>query len=238
MKRVAACSILALVAFAQNPAFDVASVKPSASDTARMNIQRDPAGGITFTNANLQTLIAMAYNVQSFQLAGGPPWLRSRRFDVMAKAPASAPKSQTWVMLQALLADRFQLEIHRETRELPIFELVVAKGGLKVQPAHRAPGPADDFIQTPRPGQMKALMVTMSGLALTLSSTLGRRVVDRTNLEDRYDFQLEFAPSDAADSDRASIYTALQEQLGVKLEPAKGPVEMVVIDRAELPSAN
>jgi uncharacterized protein (TIGR03435 family) len=96
-----------------------------------MNIQRDPGGGIVLTNVNLQTLVSMAYNIQSFQLSGGPPWLRSRRFDVAAKAPGAAAKSQTWDMLQTLLADRFQLAIHRETRELPIFELVVAKGGPK-----------------------------------------------------------------------------------------------------------
>ena len=85
---------------------------------------------------------------------------------------------------------------------------------------------------------MKALMVSMSGLALTLSGTVGRQFIDRTHLESRYDFQLEFAPEDAADSDRPSINTALQEQLGVKLETSKGAVQMIVIDHAELPSAN
>lgn len=202
-----------------------------------MNIQRDPGGGIVLTNVNLQTLVSMAYNIQSFQLAGGPSWLRSRRFDVAAKSPIGTAKSQTWVMLQSLLADRFQLTIHRETRELPIFELVVAKGGLKIQPANRAPGPADDFIQT-FPGRMKALMVSMAGLALTLSGTLGHQVIDRTNLDGKYDFQLEFAPENTTDSDPPSIYTALQEQLGLKLETSKGPVQMIVIDRAELPAAN
>jgi hypothetical protein len=184
-------------ALAQTPTFEVASIKPSAGDATRMNIQRDPGGGIVLTNVNLQTLVSMAYNVQSFQLSGGPPWLRTRRFDVVAKAPAGATKSQT----------------------------------------HRAPGPADDFIQT-SPGRMKALMVSMSGLALTLSGTLGRQVIDRTELEGRYDFQLEFAPENAVDSDRASINTSLQEQLGLKLVTSKGPVRMIVIDRAELPAAN
>jgi bla regulator protein blaR1 len=236
--RVAGCWLLAvLAALAQTPAFEVASVKASTPDATRMNIQRDPGGGIVLTNVNLQTLVSMAYNVQSFQLVGGPPWLRSRRFDVVAKAPSGTAKNQTWVMLQSLLADRFQLAIHRETRELPVFELVVAKGGLKIQPANRAPGPADDFIQN-FPGRMKALMVSMAGLALTLSGTLGRQVIDRTNLDGRYDFQLEFAPENTTDSDRSSIYTALQEQLGLKLETSKGPVQMIVIDHAELPAAN
>jgi uncharacterized protein (TIGR03435 family) len=118
--RLAGCWLLAvLAAIAQTPAFEVASVKPSTPDAARMNIQRDPGGGIVLTNVNLQILVSMAYNIQSFQLAGGPPWLRSRRFDVVAKASSGTAKSQTWVMLQSLLADRFQLAIHRETRELP-----------------------------------------------------------------------------------------------------------------------
>jgi uncharacterized protein (TIGR03435 family) len=129
------------------------------------------------------------------------------------------------------------MAVHPETRDLQVFELMVAKGGLKIQPARRAPGPADDFIQT-SPGRMKALMVSMSGLALTLSGTLGRQVIDRTELEGRYDFQLEFAPENAVDSDRPSINTALQEQLGLKLGTSKGPVRMIVIDRAELPAAN
>jgi uncharacterized protein (TIGR03435 family) len=237
--RLAGCWLFAiLAAYAQTPAFEVASIKTSAPDAARTNIQRDPGGGILLTNVNLQTLVSMAYNVQSFQLAGGPAWLRSRRFDVDAKAPAGAAKGQTWVMLQTLLADRFQLTVHRETRELAIFNLVVAKGGPKIQPAHRAPGPADDFVQT-FPGRMKALMVGMPGLALALSGVLGHQVVDRTNLEGKYDFQLEFAPENAAaDSDRPSLYTALQDLLGLKLETSKGPVNMIVIDRAELPAAN
>jgi uncharacterized protein (TIGR03435 family) len=115
--------------------------------------------------------------------------------------------------------------------------LTVAKGGLKIQPAHRTPTVADDFIQT-FPGRMKALMASMEGLALTLSGTLGHPVIDRTNLDGRYDFQLEFAPENTAASDRPSIYTALQEQLGLKLETSKGPVQVIVIDRAELPAAN
>jgi uncharacterized protein (TIGR03435 family) len=114
---------------------------------------------------------------------------------------------------------------------------MVAKGGLKIQPAQRPPGPADDFIQTAR-GRMKALMVKMSGLALTLSGTLGRQVIDRTGLDGRYDFQLAFAPDDAAATDRPSIYAALQEQLGLRLNASKGPVKVLVIDRAELPAAN
>src|SRR5664279_1054163 len=104
--RLAGCWLFAvLAAFAQTPAFEVASIKPFAPDATRKNIQRDPGGGIVLTNVSLQTLVSMAYNIQSFQLGGGPPWLRSRRFDMAAKAPGGAAKSQTWVMLQTLLAD-------------------------------------------------------------------------------------------------------------------------------------
>jgi uncharacterized protein (TIGR03435 family) len=231
------CLLPLLSALAQTPAFEVASVRPSAPDGERPNIQRDPAGGITLTNVDLQTLVSMAYNIQPFQLAGGPPWLRSRRFDVVAKAPAATDNSRTWVMLQALLADRFQLVVHKETPELPVFELVVARGGLKMQPAHRPPSPADDFIQT-SPGKMKAMMVTMQGLSMTLSGVLGHRVIDRTGVDGRYDFQLSFAPDDTNASDRPSIYSALQEQLGLHLQRSEGKVEVTVIDRVELPAEN
>ncbi len=220
--RLLGCWLLAiLAAFAQTPAFEVASIKPSAPDATRMNIRRDPGGRNRFEQrADLQTLVSMAYNTQSFQLSGGPSWLRSRRFDVVAKAPAGAVKGQTWVMLQTLLGDRFQLAIHRETRDLPIFELVTAKGGLKVQPASRPPGPADDFIQT-SPGRMKALMVSMQGLALTLSGTVGRQVIDRTHLEGRYDFQLEFAPENAADSDAPPSIQPSRNNSASSLRPRK-----------------
>ncbi len=123
---------------------------------------------------HLRTLVIMAYWIQPFQLAGGPSWLRPRRFDIAAKAPAGARKDQTWAMLQMLLADRFHLAVHREAKEMPIFDLVVAKGGLKIQPAHRAPGEADDSILT-FAGRYKASMAQMSGLALVLSGMLGLR---------------------------------------------------------------
>jgi uncharacterized protein (TIGR03435 family) len=228
----------ALATAADSPTFEVASIRPASRNAAAAtDIKRDPAGGILLANVNLRTLVMMAYNLQPFQLSGGPSWLRPKRFDVAAKAPANARKDQTWVMLQALLADRFKLVVHKETKELPIFELVVAKGGPKIQPAHREPSVADDFIQT-HSGRMKALMVPMSDFALVLSSTLGRRVVDKTNLEGKFDFQLEFAPEKETDSDRPSIFTALQDQLGLKLEASRGPVEILVIDSAELPSEN
>jgi uncharacterized protein (TIGR03435 family) len=228
--------LAAFAADAQPPAFEVASIKPAAADAKNQDIRRDPGGGIVVTNVNLRTLLIMAYNIQPFQLSGGPPWLRTRRFDIAAKAPAGARKDQTGAMLQALLADRFQLAVHRETKEMPIFELVAAKGGLKIQPAHRTPTEADGSLLT-FPGRFKASMVPISSLARVLSGMLGHRVVDRTNLDGKYDFQVEFAEDDA-DSGRPSIYGALQDQLGLKLEPSKGPVEMLVIDRAELPAGN
>ena len=233
-----ACAVwlAARAAPAQPPAFEVASIKPSTPEAPGNNIQRDPAGGMALANVNLRTLVLMAYPIQPFQLSGGPPWLRWRRFDITAKASAGGHKDQTWLMLQTLLADRFQLAIHRETRELPIFEIVAAKGGIRIQPAQRAPGAADDSIQT-FAGRIKALMVPMPDLALVLSGMSGHLVVDRTGLKGKYDFPLEFAP-EGADSDLPSLYTALQTQLGLRLETAKGPVEMIVIDHAAMPSAN
>jgi uncharacterized protein (TIGR03435 family) len=235
--RLAILTLLTLApAIAQNAAFEVASIKPS-DPAAKMDTQRDPAGGITLTNVNLRSLVLMAYNIQPFQLEGGPSWLRSARFDIVAKAPAGSVRTQTWAMLQTLLADRFHLEVRRETREIPVFELVVAKGGPKIHPIHRALTEADDSLQTDV-GHIKSVGAPLSSLARVLSGNLGHNVVDRTHLDGRYDFQLEFAPEDAADSDRPSLYTAIQQQLGLKLESTKGPVEIIVIDRAELPTAN
>jgi uncharacterized protein (TIGR03435 family) len=232
----AALLLAALAARAPSQALEVASVKPSEAVVRKMDIRRDEGGGIVMTNVDLRTMVLMAYNIQAYQLSGGPTWLRSKRFDVDAKAPATAQKRQTWVMLQALLADRFQLAVHRETRELPLLELVAAKGGARIQPVQRDPGPADDSVQNSA-GRIQSRLAGMDYLALTLSGMLERRVIDRTGLTGKYDYDLRFA-SDDNDTEHPSLYAALLEQLGLRLENSKGPVEILVIDRAGIPAAN
>ena len=222
-------SVLAMAAasWAQSPAFDVASVRPANAETKGMNIRCDPAGGFTASNVNLRTLIVLAYNIQDYQLSGAPGWIASERYDVIAKAPADAPKSDTWPMLRALLAERFHLAVHRETKEAAVYELVVAKNGLKIQDAKRAPGETDDWCRQGS-GHLQCYLIRMDYFAMTLSGIMRRQVLDRTGTLARFDLTLDWAPDDRKKVDmeavnsRPSIFTALQEQLGLKLEAAKG----------------
>ena len=245
--------LLAIPAFAQPPAFEVASIKPAAPEARGMSLNRDPAGGIVGTNLNIRTLIILAYHVQDFQLSGGPAWIRTDRFDIAAKPPAGSPKDVTWPMLMTLLADRCKLVVHREFHELPIYSLVVAKGGSKLQPLNRPPNPSIDGAVRNGPGTMTATGLTMQDLGLSLSGMVRRKVTDRTGLSGRFDFKLEYTPDyelrpdDTGKPavqqapqfpDRPPLLMALEQQLGLKLEPAKGPVEVIVIDSIEKPTAN
>jgi bla regulator protein BlaR1 len=193
-QRVARIFVLAVAALcAQPPAFEVASIKAVNTVTTASDIKRDPAGGLVMTNVNLRAMMITAYRIQPYQLSGGPPLLRNQRFDINAKAPPGLGRDQTWAMLQSLLADRFHLGAHRETKGLPVFDLVVAKGGLKTQPARRDPSSEDGTIQT-FDNHVKFLMVPMADVARTLAGILNRPVIDRTNVEGKYDFQVDSAP--------------------------------------------
>jgi uncharacterized protein (TIGR03435 family) len=228
---IAACLAMAVSAVAQGPAFDVASVRPSQDTGKNMTIRRDPSAGITFGNASLKNLVLMAYNIQDYQLAGAQGWMQSDRYDVIAKAPADAKRSDTWKMLQTLLADRFQLAVRRETKEAPIYELIVSRGGPKfVEPA-RPPGEADGSFRTTN-GHIKCIRAGMDMLAFAMADVLGRRVVDKTGVAGKFDLTLDWAP------EGPTIFTALTEQLGLRLEVSRGLVDTVTIERAERPSAN
>jgi uncharacterized protein (TIGR03435 family) len=208
------------------PEFDVASVKPV-----------DPGNGTaSYSSSNeymgsLQSLIKSAYGVEDYRIAGGPKWLDGDKFRIVFK-PANAPQRN--LMLRTLLADRFKLVLHPETKELPIYALVIGKGGPKMEKAEGPGGTANG------PAMIRGTM-DMAFLASTLSSTLGRRVIDRTSLTGPYKFSLKWTPDDrpaSADNSGPSLFTAIQEQLGLKLESTKGPVEILVIDHAEKPSEN
>jgi hypothetical protein len=139
----------------------VASVKPSAEKDGKISITRDPSGGITARNIQLENLILLTYHVQRHQLKGEPGWVRSERFDVTAKAPAGTPKDQTWMMMRALLEERFRLVLRRETVEMPVYLLVPAKGGLKIWPAERPREAVDGFFTLGR-GRIKLRMAPLS----------------------------------------------------------------------------
>jgi uncharacterized protein (TIGR03435 family) len=242
---------------AQAPArqeFEVASIKPSGPDDGRTLVQVLPGGGLRTSGATVKFLVSLAYDITSFNISG-PAWINSDRFSILAKADRSSAddpnydprqitqrqydsmREQMRPKLQTLLAGRFQLKVHRETREEPVYSLVVGKNGAKLDPSKDFHGLGGGK------GQFKANGASMEMLAGALAGQLGRPVIDRTGLAGAFDFKLEWTP-DAAQADAApvdagpSLFTALQEQLGLKLESTKAPAEVIVIDHVERPSEN
>ena len=300
----------------ESPTFEVASVKPAEPQPEGMMRVRmsggpgtpDP-GQLTYTNVSLKNVLINAYDVNDYQISG-PNWLDRERFDIVAKIPQGTTKEQFRLMLQNLLAERFKLALHHETKELPIYALVVGKGGPKLKEAVEedaatpqgaaAPPPPPpgrdeaapvrlkmDADGMPKPpsgmGRNGVFMMTMYGsgglrtrmvckdqpisaLLATLSNLLGRPVVDATGLKAKYDITLDYTPdglngptmmmpppppphdgtagggppmASAPDMGGPTIFTALQDQLGLKLEQRKGPVDLLVIDRLEkVPTEN
>jgi len=284
--------------------FEVASIKP-ADPNGRGVMMRGGPGQVNFTGVTLRLLIQQAYGVRDFQISGGPAWMNSDRYEIVAKPPADEPaiprdptqatdeQRQTFnkrrqAMLQALLADRFQLKVHRETKEMPTYILTLAKGGAKIKDNG---GKTSDPNMRPGmmrmgPGAITAAQTTMPNLIQLLSQLTCRTVVDQTGLTGKYDIDLKYTPDASAmcspfggappplppgagagpgpggqvavlsggpggpgpggrgpdftppDPNGPTIFTALQDQLGLKLESGKGPVEIIVIDHAEKPSEN
>ncbi len=237
--------LLALVAAAQaqqstpHVEFEVVSVKlgdpndPSSSG-------RSTPGGMEMRNTTLNTLVRSAYGLNEFQLAGGPKWAGSTKFNVVAKAPAGASRDQTPLMMQSMLADRFKLEFHRETRMLQEYALVVAKGGSKLQAATEEEKAHGGIERTGPAADQKPEAPLLSDLARMLISAVSAPVLDRTGVAGQYTITLQFAPllgGTPADDNLPDIFAAVQ-LLGLRLEPMKGPVELVVIDNAVMPSEN
>ncbi|HVY93368.1 MAG TPA: TIGR03435 family protein, partial [Bryobacteraceae bacterium] len=188
------------------------------------------------TNVTLRMLIRFAYRVSDPQISDGPKWIDTTRFDIVAKADGPAERTDLLDMLQPLLADRFQLRFHHETRTLAGYAITVAKGGMVAKP-----GDANHCGTNTNPGYINAKSCTMAELTTRLASILQRPVADRTNDSRRYDFVLRWTPDNmqaGGAADGISLFAALQEQVGVKLESQKVPVDVLVIDRAELPSEN
>ena len=184
-------------------------------------------------------LIMSAWHLNRDQLIGGPGWLETAGWDIDARFPAGTSPAQAPQMIQAMLADRFRLVTHRETRTLPVYALTVAKGGVKL---HQGDGRGG---MSAGPRLIRYGAGTMAELASQLSSYLGRHVIDRTEMTGQYAISLSFAPvdlgapvDDAALDSGPSIFQALQEQAGLKLESIKGQVEVLVIDHAEKPTPN
>jgi uncharacterized protein (TIGR03435 family) len=233
--------------FAQ-AAIDVASIKPSDPSITAMN-NHFTADRFTLIGYAAKTLVENAFSVKDYQVLGAPEWTRSERWTLEIKTTVPTNFQQKFEMLQPLLADRFQLKYHRETRIVPVYSLVVAKEGPKLTPA-----PQDDRPGSARYGnQIIGHKYDIRNLAPNLSGELNMPVVDKTGLTGLYDIDLKWTPDankpdfgdvhnpadlPAPDPNRPEIFTAIREQLGLELKAEKGPVDVIVIDHIERPKPN
>ncbi len=260
------------------PSFEVASIKRATEDSGKVRVGDQiwssagasfkPGGAFEAVNATLGSVIRLAYGLREFQTVGGPEWLNTDRFDIQARGPQGGAESEAPRRLQSLLAERFALKVHRETRDRPIYALVLARANASLGPRLRqSQEPAVDGFAASRgrctppgpsgPISMRLCGVTMASLAdLYLQMYTDRTIVDRTGLTGGFDLALHFdsrqipgvgpgggfpaAPQAAepAATDAVSIFTALEEQLGLKLEAQTGPAEVLVIDHVERPTPN
>jgi uncharacterized protein (TIGR03435 family) len=241
---VAAQAIQAQPQRSSGQSFEVASIKPAPAGTRGYTWSRRIEAGRLDTTTTVQGLLMWAYDLKvDSQVAGGPVWLDSDKYVVAAKAAGPVSMKQLQQMTRTLLAERFKLTIHRETKEQTVLALVVANKGPKLSRSKFESD--DDFSVTIGTGKIIAQRARMDDLANQLTGNQNRIVVDRTGLTGAYDFKLEFTPerpdgSPVPGSDPAgpTILVALQEQLGLKLESIKAPVEVMVIDHAEKPTEN
>ena len=222
------------------PQFDVASIKPNNSGSGRSSSSMPPAGIYRAVNLSLQQILIDAFEVRAFQIAGAPDW--SDRFDIQAKPPDNAAANQLPAMLRALLRERFGLVFHRESREQPVLLLMAARDDRRpaVTPSTcegNACGMNSNINNGT--GTMKCTGCTMPELATWLSNMVDRIVLDRTAMPGKYDCELRFSrdvPGVTPPPDSPSIVTAVREQLGLRLESGRGPVEFIVIDRVTRPT--
>ena len=220
------------------PEFEVVSIKasPRIGSGAVAFFRDSTPGTVTLTGITPKNLIARAYSLKPYQISG-PAWLDDELYDIVAKAAGPVADSEQRSMLQSMLASRFQLAAHTETRVLPAYELVAGKSGPKIHAVR--PDDTGNRVYPGRPGIL-AKQVSMPRLAELLSAKIDRPVLDKTGLSGVFDIDLKFTPDTAApDADTGpSVFTAVQDQLGLKLNARKSPVEILVIDHAAKPSGN
>jgi len=261
----AACLLLAPVAlFAQSQpppppfdAFEVATIQPAVIDQKGRYIRMQSVNRFYAKDMTLNGLIAAAYSLTPRAISGGPAWIDSDQYDVLASTPGDIQPNldEQMGMLRKLLADRFQLIFHREPKELPVFALTTAKGGSKLKPSTAPPSALPYLINTVYPEEKGGVHILlparnatmMQFVAMLQRGVLDRAVVDNTGLAGTYDFDLEWTPDEnqfggnlprSVEPTRPSLFVAMQEQLGLKLEATRGPVQALVIDRVERPSEN
>jgi uncharacterized protein (TIGR03435 family) len=251
---IAAPAILLQAQSLSQPEFEAASIKRSEPGNLRgSTFEFLPGGGLRIVNGTLRAILETAFEIREFQILGGPGWVNSEQYDILARSTDSGSNQAgatndlrvVRLRLQALLAQRFNLEAHRETRELPEYALQVAKNGPKFLQDDTSGSPNGPRTGIQRScGQMIGTDATMANLSLMLARQLDRPVVDRTGLTGKYNFQFTWTPDTGPcpgspnSSDGPSIFTALQEALGLRLESIRGPVDSLIIDHADRPSEN
>ncbi len=236
------------------PKYEVSSIKPNADSDFQFRFDIEPNGILYATGITLRRLMMTAYQIQGFRLIGGPDWVSNRRWDVQAKPSRAASNKQVWPMLRGLLEDRFQLRVHSETRNMPVYELTVGPHGSKLQAVDGSNIKLE--IRTGN-GLIRFTKATVATFASQLSYALARPVIDKTGISGEFSFDLEWTsipgenggpitsglPTGTPEQPYAtpngpSIFTAIEQQLGLRLKSARGPVEVLVIDTAQMPTAN
>jgi uncharacterized protein (TIGR03435 family) len=239
---LAVSALLCSGGFAQAPAraeFEVAAINPAVTGklaAGATSSSRFVNNRVEIRSYTLKQLVMMAYRVQEYQVTGGPKWFNSDPWDIDAKAPAGVSPNQISDCLQSLLASRYQLALHTETRTLPSYALVPAKNGVKPQSVEAA-----DSGLGWGTGSIRGAASSIADLAETLASVLQHPVLDQSGLSGLFKVNLKFAPIPPDPNytgDAPSIFDALQQQMGLKLSTTRGPVKVLIIDRAEKPSPN
>lgn len=258
----AAVIAVAVVASGQTPRrpkfdqFEVATIKPTGTQPGGRWIRMQSVDRFEARNHAVRTLIAAAFDMSPQAISAGPAWVDSDHWDIQAKTPGEIRPNlnEQMTMLRGLLKERFQLTFHREQKRMHIYSLTVARGGPKLKESQLSPDRTPEgppplvFVLSPTVVKLPARYATMSEFASTLQrSPLDRPVVDQTGLAGRYDFDLEFAPDERLwggilkrpeNSEKPDLFKAVQEQIGLRLEATTGPVDTIVIDSIERPSAN
>jgi uncharacterized protein (TIGR03435 family) len=244
-------------AFGQNiapPKYEVSSVKPNSDGEFHYAFRVGSDGSLYATGITLRRLMMTAYDAQGFRFIGGPSWVSDMQWDVQAKPSRPAADKEIRPMLRSLLEDRFQLRVHSETRNMPVYELTVSPKGSKLQTADNSKVKPD--IRTGN-GFIRFTRATVATFASQLSYALARPVIDETGISGEFNFDLEWTPLPGEDGgpassglpvgtpvqpaptpDGLSVFTAIEEQLGFHLKSGRGPGQVIVIDSAQKPSAN
>ena len=256
LRLISIVAFAAIAVLAQE--FEVASVKPAAPQTGGGTFvgfrggpgTQDP-NRISYVNESLRNLLSEAYSMKLYQVFG-PAWIDTERYDIVATLAPNSARDQSRTMLQNLITIRFQAAIHHEQREFPVFDLTIAKSGSKLTPSAATSNPGMNMATKNGQGRLTGTKKTIADLAKVLEIEVGTRVVDKTGLTGNFDFTLEFvrdtgrvmsafnglpqlpfATADNPANDSPGLSTALQDQLGLKLDRAKGMLDVIVVDRAD-----